>query len=420
MEKIFSAVEWIQTANLYEVNTRQYTPEGTFNAFKEHIPRLSKMGINVLWFMPINPISHKLRQGSRGSYYACSDYKAINPEYGNLEDFKAIVKYAHEHGLKVIIDWVANHTGADHVWIDEHPEYYKKNDQGEFYDNNNWVDVYDLNYYDQGLRQAMVDAMEYWIRECDIDGFRCDMAHLVPLDFWRETRKYLDSIKPLFWLAETEQVNYDQVFDCIYAWDWMHKTEDYAKGKIGVNDLLKCLENMKAKFPLAIHLLFTVNHDENSWNGTEYEKYGDSALPLAVFSATWTGIPLIYSGQEIPNHKRLNFFEKDLIDWSQGIKLEDFYSRLLTLNMEHPALRSCSETNYIILHSEDPHILAYTRNCEQKSVLVVLNLSGHPAQTLLAHGLHGKFRDVFTDDIETLANTSEFILPAGGYKVLAN
>lgn len=420
MEKNFSAVEWIQTANLYEVNTRQYTPEGTFNAFKEHIPRLSKMGINVLWFMPVNPISHKLRQGSRGSYYACSDYKAINPEYGNLEDFKALVKYAHEHGLKVIIDWVANHTGADHVWINEHPEYYKKNDQGEFYDNNNWVDVYDLNYYDQGMRQAMVDAMEYWIRECDIDGFRCDMAHLVPLDFWRETRKYLDGIKPLFWLAETEQINYDQVFDCIYAWAWMHKTEDYAKGKLGVNDLLKCLENMKAKFPLAIHLFFTVNHDENSWNGTEYEKYGDSALPLAVFSATWTGIPLIYSGQEIPNHKRLNFFEKDLIDWSQGIKLEDFYTRLLTLNKEHPALRSCSETNYIILHSEDPHILAYTRNCEQKSVLVVLNLSGHPAQTLLAHGLHGKFRDVFTDDIETLANTSEFILPAGGYKVLAN
>src|ERR1043165_6217255 len=200
MTRRFSPLAWSINSNIYEVNVRQYTPEGTFNAFAKHLPRLKDMGIEILWFMPITPISQEKRQGTLGSYYSCSDYKAINPEFGTEADFKALVKKAHELGLKVIIDWVANHTGWDHVWTRSNPEFYKKDETGNFYDTNNWHDVIDLNYYDFTMRKAMIDAKGYWVKQCDIDGFRCDMCHLVPLDFWYQARVELDVLKPLFWL----------------------------------------------------------------------------------------------------------------------------------------------------------------------------------------------------------------------------
>jgi glycosidase len=388
---------------MYEVNLRQYTAEGTFKAFQAHLPRLKDMGIHTLWFMPITPISLENRQGALGSYYACSDYVSTNPEFGSINDFKELVKNAHDAGFKVIIDWVANHTGWDHTWTKTHPEFYKRNALGNFYDNNNWHDVIDLNYYDHAMRREMIKSMNFWVTECDIDGFRCDMAHLVPLDFWRNARIALDAIKPLYWLAETEHNNYQHVFDCSYAWHWMHETEKFAKEQIGVPELRNTLigYEQKAK-PGSTYLFFTANHDENSWNGTEYEKYGPAAKVLAVLSCTWNGIPLIYSGQEIPNMERLKFFDKDTMIWSEKNQLHDFYKTLLQLRKRNPAMRAC-DGNVItsfIKTSSDQFVLVWCRKLSKSEVLVFLNLSSHQVElTINDESILGNYTEIFKGDI---------------------
>jgi alpha-amylase len=375
MYKRFTPVKWISGSNIYEINVRQYTTEGTFNAFAEHLPRLRDMGIEVLWFMPVTPISKEVRQGSLGSYYACSDYTAINPEFGTIEDFKSLVQKAHELGFKVIIDWVANHTGWDHVWTKTHPEYFKRNEAGKFYDTNGWHDVIDLNFYDHNLRRDMIAAMRFWVQDCGIDGFRCDMAHLVPLDFWRQARLELDTIRPLYWLAETDDIDYLDVFDSWYTWRWMAATEKYMKHEKTMADLLQILDVYTNQVPAdAAGAWFTTNHDENSWNGTEYEKYGGAAKTLAVFSCTWKGVPLVYSGQELPNRKRLKFFDKDPIEWNGSFELHEFYKSLLHLRRQHPAFQNGNAPELISIAANEP-VLAYTRRDNDRQVIVVLNLS---------------------------------------------
>ncbi|HTB26881.1 MAG TPA: alpha-amylase family glycosyl hydrolase, partial [Puia sp.] len=318
----FKTVSWALDSNIYEVNLRQYTRKGSFRAFAAHLERLRDMGIEILWFMPITPISKTGRLGTLGSYYACSDYMNTNPEFGTVEDFKWLVERAHEYGFKVIIDWVANHTGWDHVWTTEHPEFYRKNTEGAFYDAHGWADVIDLNYDRRELRIAMIRAMQFWLETCNIDGFRCDMAMLVPLDFWKEARRILDNIKPLFWLAECEEIMYHEVFDVTYTWKMVHIMEAYWKKTSDMQGLFQVLYYYKHQFPArAIRTYFTSNHDENSHSGTEYERLGEAAMTFAVFCCLYDGIPMIYSGQEIPNLKRLLFFDKDEIDWDRNILL---------------------------------------------------------------------------------------------------
>lgn len=375
MYQRFTPVDWSSGSNIYEINLRQYTAAGTFNAFAGQLPRLRDMGVEILWFMPITPISKEVRQGSLGSYYAASDYTATNPEFGTIADFKRLVQKAHDLGFKVIIDWVANHTGWDHVWTKTNPAYFKRNDEGKFYDTNGWHDVIDLNFYDQHLRKDMIAAMRFWVEECQIDGFRCDMAHLVPLDFWRQARLELDTIKPLFWLAETEDVAYLDVFDSWYTWRWMSLTEKYCRQEKTMADLLNILDVYSKQYPAsALGAFFTTNHDENSWNGTEYEKYGGAAKALTVFSCTWKGIPLVYSGQELPNRKRLKFFDKDTIEWNGRFELHEFYQTLLQLRRKHPALLSKETPELISLPADEP-VMAYLRSHEGRKLIVVLNLS---------------------------------------------
>ena len=391
----FEPVRWSLNTNLYEVNLRQYTKEGTFGAFSRELTRLYDMGVKVLWFMPVTPISKEKRLGTLGSYYACSNYTDTNPEFGTIQDFKQLVNKAHDLGFKVIIDWVANHTGWDHVWTKTHPEFYKKNPEGNFYDNNGWTDVIDLNYYDHSMRREMIASMEFWVTECKIDGFRCDMAHLVPLDFWRDARLHLDKIKPLFWLAETEDYNYQYVFDCSYAWTWMHVSENFAKKKLGVDDLRNTLiEYQKKKLPQTNHLFFTSNHDENSWNGSEYEKYGNAALPFAVFTATWNGLTLVYSGQELPNRKRLNFFEKDPIQWTWSNELHDFYKTLLNLRSSFNG----EQSEILVLNpAGDRNVLAFLKISRSKQVLTLINLSESIQKIQLDDAMvNGMYTEVFT------------------------
>jgi glycosidase len=392
----FEPVRWSLNTNVYEVNLRQYTPAGTFQAFAKELPRLKDMGVQTLWFMPIQPIGVKKRLGTLGSYYSISDYNSTNPEFGSINDFRALVKKAHDLKFRVLIDWVANHTSWDHTWTTTHPEFYKRNAQNEFYDNNNWSDVIDLNYYDHSMRREMIASMEFWVRECNIDGFRCDMAHLVPLDFWRQARQQLDTIRPLFWLAETEDNNYQYVFDCSYAWNWMHLIENFMQQKASVADLKSSLaEYQRKKLPQTNHLFFTSNHDENSWNGTEYEKYREGALPLAVLACTWNGIPLIYSGQELPNNKRLKFFEKDPIEWKQKPALHTFYKTLLELRGSFGE----EATSVLMLETEaESRLLAFLKISRLRKNLVVLNLGPHQQKVRLSDALlSGNYREVFTD-----------------------
>ena len=329
---------------------------------------------------------------------------------------------AHALGFKVIIDWVANHTGPDHWWTKEHPNYYIRNAQGNFYDRNGWHDVIDLNFYNNHMRQDMIAAMKFWITECNIDGFRCDMAHLVPLDFWRTARITLDAIKPLFWLAETETLLYHQVFDVSYTWTWMHQTEKYFKGLVYFPELLRTLDQYKANFPPeALRLYFTTNHDENSWNGTEYEKYGAGALMLAVFSCTWEGLPLIYSGQEMPNFKRLKFFEKDTIEWTGSYELHVFYKALLQLRKTNPALSiDGTALTYRIKTSADGQVFSYLRRKGDREVLMALNFSSSP----LAHfefmddRIKGSYRNIFNNLIIDMDRMKPLTLQAWDYQVL--
>lgn len=415
--------EWIHHTNVYEVNLRQYTKEGSINAFMTHMERLKAMGVHTLWFMPITPISLEKRKGSLGSYYACQDYTSVNPAYGSIDEFRDLVRFAHDLEMKVIIDWVANHTGADHKWTTEHPDFYHRNEQGEFFDKNGWDDVIDLNYENAIMRMEMIECMKFWIRECDIDGFRCDMAMLTPVDFWHQARTAVDALKPLFWMAECDQWNdpaYLDVFDAAYTWKWMHVTQDHYKQHVHMNVLKDILYRYNDLQPRdAIRLWFTSNHDENSWNGTEYEKYGDMAKALAVFSCTWNGIPLLYSGQELPNMKRLDFFEKDAIDWGI-LQMEGFYKKLLWLQRTNPAMAAASDDvqTFFVFTDHEDKMLVYLRKNQNSEVLVMLNLSPYMLNvTLYDDRVWGTFNELFSDlDVDLSSNRFLHVEP-WGYRV---
>jgi len=432
MNEAFRPVDWIYSSNVYEVNLRQYTHEGTIAAFSQELPRLRDMGIEVLWFMPITPISKEKRIGSLGSYYACSDYVSVNPEYGTVEDFAGLVKQAHGLGFRVIIDIVANHTGWDHRWTKEHPDYYKRNAEGKFYDPNGWEDVIDLNYDNPNLRQAMIDVMRFWIERCDVDGFRCDMAMLVPLDFWREARTALDPLKPLFWLAECEEISYHEVFDATYTWTLLHKMEDVWNRVSTLQGLDAVLSYYDTKFPPgALRVYFTTNHDENSHSGSEYERLGAAADAFAVLCCMWGGLPLIYSGQELPNTRRLKFFDKDEIPWTGRYEKHGFFRLLLGLRKRNAALwagvgggtpgvgAGTSGGSLHRLFVKEEKCFAFARKRGEDEVVVLLNFSD--AWLTISNTemlLVGAFDELFTGVRVDFSKSKEISVSPWGYAVL--
>ncbi len=424
-ETFFKKATWINNTNIYEVNLRQYTPEGSFNAFAKELHRLFDMGVRTLWFMPITPISKKNGKGSLGSPYACSDYTSINPQLGNLYDFKSLVTLAHNMGFKVIIDWVANHTGWDHIWTISHPDYYKKDTTtGDFQIASGMDDIIELDFKNPALRKAMINAMEYWVKECDIDGFRADLAFWVELSFWKEARTHLEKIKTLFWLAEADPLDnpeYLEVFDAAYTWTWMHKTADFYKGNADLSILKNVLQQYENICDNnGIPLWFTSNHDENSWNGTEYEKYGDMAKMLSVFSFTYNGMPMIYSGQELPNLKRLEFFKKDVIEWNGNNQLHDFYKTLLALHTNNTALRAADPNcnTYQITSIEENNVIAFLRKKGNNEVLVLLNFSNEKITFEIHHEeLDGIYLNVFSKELTELKGGKEFELQPWGFLV---
>lgn len=421
----FTTPEWAHSTNIYEVNLRQYTQAGTFTAFAQHLARLKEMGVKTLWFMPVTPIAQKNKKGSLGSYYACSDYTAINPEFGTMADFRDLVKQAHEMGMKVIIDWVANHTGWDHRWTKEHPDYYLKDSAtNDFKIASGMDDIIELNYSNPALRDAMIEAMKFWVNELDIDGFRCDLASWVELDFWKEARRELDMIKPLFWLGEFDELEnpgYGEAFDASYTWTWMHKTADYYKKQFPLDSLIAILKNYDDLGDSTMRVWFTSNHDENSWNGTEYEKYGEWMKALAVFSVTWNGIPLIYSGQELPVKKRIKFFDKDPIEWTGKPETEDFYKTLLELKTNNPALRAGDPAvqTFRLKTSDPKNVFAYVRKHGSKEILVVLNMSSKNDLhfDIIDEMVKGVYKNVFSGAANDFTTERSFEMQGWEYLV---
>ncbi|OQY94520.1 MAG: 1,4-alpha-glucan branching protein [Sphingobacteriales bacterium UTBCD1] len=422
MQSEFLSPGWVHSTNIYEVNLRQYTAEGTFKAFANFLPGLKNIGVQTLWFMPVHPIGKVKRIGTLGSYYSISDHKAVNPEFGTLEDFKDLINLAHSMGFRIMMDWVANHTSWDHVWTGGHPEFYVRDSHGNFQSPYDWQDVIQIDHSSDGEQEAMMDAMQFWVEECAIDGFRCDMAHLTPLSFWRKARQRLDQIKSLFWLGETEEPSYHEVFDASYTWELLHTMEAYWRGEKNMSGLESVLIKYLTLFPAtAIRLLFTSNHDENSHSGSEYERLGDAALPFAVLCATFAGIPLVYSGQELPLKKRLDFFNKDAIGWTGKNLLDDFYKILLGLHAGHPAMRGGDPSVQIfrIKTTQDENILSYLRKNGESEVLVILNLSAKDNLhfELRSENVSGRFQNVFSGGFDDLDDSSSFNMKSWSYLV---
>jgi len=418
-EEAPQVVGWAENASLYEINIRQYTPEGTFEAFGRHLPRLKELGVDVLWFMPVTPISEKNRKGTLGSYYAVKDYRKVNPEYGTMEDFKAVVDEAHRLGFKVIIDWVANHTGWDNPWIEEHPDWYTQRDGQIVSPVEDWSDVADLNYDNREMRRYMIESMLYWVREAGIDGFRCDMAGMVPVDFWEEARVALDSVKPVFMLAEAwEPALTRKAFDACYGWDLHHLMNDLAQGKKDGTELPAYFAKVDSQYTeRTIVLNFIDNHDENSWSGSVPERMGAAFPVYAVMAYTVPGMPLLYSGQEAGLNKRLPFFEKDSIDWNLQPQLAGFYRKLNDLKRNCAALKAGVHGGEFRILNQDneKHVFAYERKQGEQQVVVVLNLTGEEQKCTLAEEIAGNFTEYFSG---TAADgLKEFDLPANGYRV---
>jgi 1,4-alpha-glucan branching enzyme len=336
--------EWTKNAVLYQINTRQFTKEGTFKAAQKELPRLKALGVDILWIMPIHPIGEKNRKGTLGSPYSVKDYYAVNPEFGTLEEFKAFVKAAHDQDMKVIIDWVANHTAWDNKLATEHPEYYEKDWQGDFRPTpwQDWSDIIDLDWSKPGVRQHVGEAMEYWMREADIDGYRADVAGFVPIDFWNKVRGRLNKIKPVFMLAEWKTPEMHRAaFDASYAWDWHNSARDIARGKANATALYGFWGEQESTWPKeAMRMPYIENHDSNAWEGTQYENFGAALPAMIALSFASDGIPLIHNGQEACNKKRLAFFEKDAIDWGQaeGCDLDELFVQLIAFKKANPAL----------------------------------------------------------------------------------
>lgn len=412
-------VEWTENAVIYEVNVRQYTEEGTFNAFAEQLPRLQKMGVDILWLMPIHPIGEKNRKGSLGSYYSIKDYKGVNPEFGNLEDFKSLVDKAHDLGMYVILDWVANHTAWDHHWMETNPEYYELNEEGEMFAPYDWSDVVSLEYNNEDMREEMLEAMKYWVEEADIDGYRCDVASEVPTDFWNKVRVELDDIKPVFMLAESEETDIlENAFDANYGWEFHHIMNSVVKGEKGKKDILEYFKKEKKNTPSrAYKMYFITNHDENSWNGTIEERLGPAADAMSIMTFTLDCMPLIYSGQESANTKRLAFFEKDLIKWRNYSKI-NFYQKLAFFKHKYPALWNGQHGGtFKSIESNNDHVLAYSREKDGNEVLVMINLSGETFDYHLTNVDLSEFNILMSDNVKNSGDKNSFSLLPWGYRL---
>jgi len=409
----------LESSVIYEANIRQYSKEGSFKAFTKDIPQLKELGVKVIWLMPIYPVSVKNRKATGGgfvrdikdekerekylgSYYAVTDYTAVNPEFGTEEDFQDLVDTAHENGMYVILDWVANHTGWDSKWITEHPEYYTQNDKGEIIDPINpetgeswgWTDTADLNYDNKDLWTAMTNSLTYWVDKHQVDGFRADVAGEVPTEFWEQAVGKIKAIRPVFMLAESDKKElFNKAFDMGYNWEGHHIMNDIAQGKATVEKWDAYMKKIDTTFQKDDILMnFVTNHDENSWSGTVKERMSDASETMLALTYTIPGMPLIYSGQEYGLDHRLKFFEKDSIPKTKG-QVWDLMGKLGKLKNDDAALAGGKKASAYkrLTTSNDKNVLAFERANGDEKVIYIANMTKAPAEFTV--DLKGDFHD---------------------------
>ena len=392
--------EWSRNAVIYEVNWRQMTPGGTITELTDQLPRLKELGVDILWLMPIHPISELNRKGGLGSYYAVKDYKAVNPELGTIDQFKEFVDKAHSQGFKVIIDWVPNHSGCDNAWVEQHPDWYALDENGKMFGPFDWTDVYKFDYSNPAMRAAMIDAMKFWVSEIGIDGFRCDVASQVPTDFWNEARPQLDAAKEggIFMLAEASEPDLvEHAFNMAYNWPMKDVFNDIAAtagqrtfddnklneaNASAIDDLL----NKQAKeFAQDSYLMNMItNHDLNSWEGTEFQRLGNLTNAFAVLSYTLPGMPLIYTGQETGMDRAFEFFVKDVPPtFEPRNDYFTFYQKLNALKHSEKALQAGVKGGDMHRYrTTSPDLYVFSRSAEDSNVLVMVNLGSKEADVV--------------------------------------
>ena len=373
--------EWVKNATLYELNIRQFSEEGTFKAIEKELPRLKKMGIDIIWLMPIQPIGLKNRKGTLGSYYSVKDYLGINPEFGTEEDFRHLVKAIHALGMYVIIDWVANHSSWDNDLVNDHPDWYMKSREGKFQSTpwRDYDDIIDFDYTQPDLRKYMTDALKFWVQEFDIDGYRCDVASFVPIDFWENARAELEEIKPVFMLAEAEDKElHRKAFDATYNWTLWNILHDIALNNKNVKTLSEAYiaEHISIFPKKGIRLNFIDNHDKNSWEGDQFSNFGEALYAAIVFSVLMDGMPLVYSGQEAGLARSLAFFDKDPIAWEDH-EIGRLYSILFDLKHQNQALWNGEFGGEMIRIANDhmDEVISFSREKNGDKVLAFFNLS---------------------------------------------
>ncbi|MFN3862778.1 MAG: alpha-amylase family glycosyl hydrolase [Erythrobacter sp.] len=414
---------WTADAVLYQLNTRQFTSEGTFKAAQKHLPRLAALGVDIIWLMPIHPIGEANRKGSLGSPYAVRDYRAVNPELGTEADLRAFVSEAHRLGLKVILDWVANHSATDNPLTQSHPEWYTRTPEGALTSpaGTDWSDVADFDYSQPGLRRYMTESLVYWVREFGIDGFRCDVAGYVPTDFWDTARAELDKLKPVFLLAEWEQRDlHARAFDATYGWGWKEAMQHLVKSGEGAGPIRGYYAGQLETWPhAAMRMVYTENHDQNSWDGVAAQIYGEAYEAAIALSFVGSGLPLIYNGQEADNDRQLAFFERDPIVWKDG-RHAALFARLSALKTEARALHNgrFGAAMVEVPTSETADVYAFTRGPKGARVFAVFNLSPRPhAVSFTQARHHGRYTDALTGAAITFAGDETLDLPAWGYRI---
>lgn len=416
--------EWTKNAVIYQINTRQFTDEGTFRAAEKHLPRLKNLGVDILWLMPVHRIGEKKRKGTLGSPYSVKDYYSVNPEFGTLEDLKHFVGAAHEQGMYVILDWVANHTAWDNNLVAEHPEWYERDYKGDFRPTPwwDWSDIIDLDYRHEGLRRYMTEAMKYWVKEANVDGYRCDVAGFVPVDFWNNVRRELDAVKPVFMLAEWESRDlHAEAFDMTYAWSWYDAVHRIAAGeKTDLRGLFVYYSWNGSSYPAeSMRMTFVTNHDKNAWEGTEFEQFGAGLEAAMVLSAVGEGMPLVYNGQEAGNTRRLKFFEKDPIVWREHPNGE-LYRKLFALKKKNTALWNSTWGARMIPvpNSAPASIFSFVRRNDRDKVFAVINFSARTQAVTFEENLcHGTYTDYFGGETVEFDRLSRLELKPWSYRI---
>lgn len=417
---------WSRNAAIYQINTRQFTADGTFAAAQEQLPRIADMGIDIIWLMPVHPIGAERRKGSLGSPYAVQDYYGVNPEFGTLEDLRAFIDAAHALEMRVILDWVANHSAWDNDLVTEQADWYTRDSNGQMQHpaDTDWTDVVDFDYDNDALRQYMIDVMAWWVEDVGVDGFRCDVAGMVPIDFWNDLRVRLDEIKPVFMLAEWETADHhERAFEATYAWTWNNLLHDITVGEgdaTAADMRAWYFDEQDGNWPQdGYRLTYVANHDQNAWHSNMFDRFGDGLEAAIALSVVGEGVPMVYNGQEAGNAVMLEFFERDPIVWGEHALNQTFTDLFALLETNEAIWHGASGGQMVpVTTGHDDQVLAFTRHKGDDAVLALFNLSSEPVETVLSAGaMAGTWTRFGSGEVANFEAGTAVSLPAWSYQI---